>query len=288
MQVSTHRAYKATGLSRSRHYYQSRKDDAALIGALQQHVEAHPTHGFPKAFAYLRREGHLWNHKRVHRVYTLLHLNIRRKGKRRLPERVKQPITKMAGINMGWSIDFMSDSLISGRKFRTFNVLDDFNREVLAIEIAVSLPSSRVIRTLEQITEWRGKPERIRMDNGPEFISKEFELWCLAKDIKLLYIQPGKPMQNALVERLNGTYRRDILDAYVFYNLEDVRELTEEWIEEYNERRPHEALNNLTPREYLLKYGQLALERTQGSVVTVDHIPTDSTTNNKIFLNEKV
>ena len=250
MQVSVHRAYKASGLCRSRHYYQSRKDDTEVILALQTHIEQHPTHGFPKTFAYLRRQGNEWNHKRVYRVYTILNYNKRRKGKRRLPQRIKQVIEPMEKINQSWSIDFMSDSLVSGRKFRTFNVLDDFNREVLAIEIAVSLPAVRIIRVLDQIISWRGKPARIRMDNGPEFISNVFEIWCKNNGIELLYIQPGKPTQNSLIERLNGSYRRDVLDAYLFYELEEVKTLTQEWIEEYNERRPHESLKNKTPREW--------------------------------------
>jgi putative transposase len=250
MQVSVHRAYKASGLCRSRHYYQSRKDDTEVIQALQTHIEQHPTHGFPKTFAYLRRQGNEWNHKRVYRVYTILNYNKRRKGKRRLPQRIKQAIEPMEKINQSWSIDFMSDSLVSGRKFRTFNVLDDFNREVLAIEIAVSLPAVRIIRVLDQIISWRGKPARIRMDNGPEFISNVFEAWCKDREIELLYIQPGKPTQNSLIERLNGSYRRDVLDAYLFYELDEVRALTQEWIEEYNERRPHESLKNKTPKEW--------------------------------------
>jgi len=250
LRVSVHRAYKASGLSRSRHYYKSRRNDTEVIHALQIHIEKHPTHGFPKTFAYLRREGKVWNHKRVYRVYTLLHYNKRRKGKRRLPQRIKQAIEPMMQINQSWSIDFMSDSLISGRKFRTFNVLDDFNREVLAIEIAVSLPAVRIIRVLDQVIQWRGKPSRIRMDNGPEFISKDFEMWCKDNGIDLLYIQPGKPTQNSLIERLNGSYRRDVLDAYLFYELDEVKALTKEWIEEYNERRPHESLKNKTPKEW--------------------------------------
>jgi putative transposase len=221
-----------------------------VILALQTHIEQHPTHGFPKTFAYLRRQGNEWNHKRVYRVYTILNYNKRRKGKRRLPQRIKQVIEPMEKINQSWSIDFMSDSLVSGRKFRTFNVLDDFNREVLAIEIAVSLPAVRIIRVLDQIISWRGKPARIRMDNGPEFISNAFEIWCKNYGIELLYIQPGKPTQNSLIERLNGSYRRDVLDAYLFYELDEVKALTQEWIEEYNERRPHESLKNKTPREW--------------------------------------
>jgi len=250
LQVSVHRAYKATGLSRARHYYKSRRNDSEVIEALQNHIERHPTHGFPKTFAYLRRAGKAWNHKKVYRVYTLLRYNKRRKGKRRLPQRIKQPMVELTQINECWSIDFMSDSLASGRKFRTFNVIDDYSREVLAVEISTSLPSVRVIRILDEIVSWRGKPKRIRMDNGPEFISKDFEIWCKTNEIEQVHTQPGKPTQNSLIERLNGSYRTDILDAYLFFDLEEVRLLTDEWIEEYNERRPHQSLQNKTPKEW--------------------------------------
>lgn len=267
---SVRRACKLLQASRSVCYYQSQKDDNAVMNALQQHVEKHPTHGFPKTFAYLQRAGYGWNHKRVHRVYTELKLNIRRKHKRRLPARVKQPLEQTNAVNQCWSIDFMQDSLLTGRKFRTFNVLDDYNREALAVEIDISLPSSRVIRTLEHIIAERGTPQKIRMDNGPEFISKEFELWCSKHQIKLQYIQPGKPMQNGLIERFNGTYRRDILDAYVFDELWQVKQLTEEWMHEYNHKRPHESLSNKTPCELgLLKCGQLPTTQYPADLTTV-------------------
>jgi putative transposase len=257
-QYSVQRACSVVGVPRSIYYYTSRRDDSQIIDALQQHVAKHYTHGFPKTFAYLRKAGFCWNHKRVHRVYKELKLNLRRKGKRRLPARVKQPLHQPTAINQSWSIDFMHDRLINGRAFRTFNAMDDYNREILAIEIDTSLTASRVIRTLEQVIAYRGKPQQIRMDNGPEFISHQFELWCREKQIKLQYIQPGKPMQNGFIERFNGTYRRDILDAYLFEELWQVKQLTAEFIEEYNERRPHKSLNDLTPHEYLLKYGQLS------------------------------
>ena len=241
-----------TNLPRSQYYYRSRKDDKPVVLALQGLAEQHPTYGFRKLFAYLRRGGHSWNHKRVYRVYRLLKLNKRRKGKRRLPQRVKQPLEQQTQINRSWSMDFMSDSLVCGRKFRTFNVIDDFNREALAIEIDTSLPSKRIIRLLDQLIEEKGKPATIRVDNGPEFTSKEFELWCKDNQIQIRYIQPGRPMQNGFIERFNGTYRRDVLDAYVFFELYEVRDLTEKWKDEYNNRRPHEALQNMTPNEWKL------------------------------------
>lgn len=147
-------------------------------------------------------------------------------------------------------MDFMSDGLASGNKFRTLNVIDDCNREALAIEIATSITAKRVTRTLEQLIDWRGKPAAIRVDNGTEFTSADFTGWCKKEDIQIQYTQPGKPMQNGFIERFNGSYRREILDAYLFFDLEEVRALTIQWMEEYNTRRPHEALGNLTPSEW--------------------------------------
>ena len=147
----------------------------------------------------------------------------------------------------------MSDSLTGNRKFRTFNVIDDCTREVLAIEVDTSLTSKRIIRTLERVIEMRGKPKTVRTDNGPEFTSKDFELWCNQTGIQIQFIQPGKPMQNGYVERFNRLYREAVLDAYMFFELDQVRELTFEYIQEFNQRRPHEALDNLTPEEWKYK-----------------------------------
>jgi putative transposase len=243
------RACKIVSLPRSQFYYSSKKDDTAVIEALEELAFKHPSYGFRKLFAYLRRSGRLWNHKKVYRVYKLLKLNKKRKGKRRLPARIKQPLEQQTDINKSWSMDFMSDSMVGNRKFRTFNVMDDCTREVLAIEIDTSLSSKRIIRTLERIIDQRGVPVTVRTDNGPEFTSYEFEGWCRDKQINIQFIQPGKPMQNGYIERFNRLYREAVLDAYLFFELDQVRLLTQEWMEEYNQRRPHEALNNLTPEE---------------------------------------
>jgi putative transposase len=221
-----------------------------VIAALQQLAEAHPTYGFRKLFSYLRRSGRFWNHKRVYRIYRKLKMNKRRKGKRRLPQRIKHPLQQPSLINQSWSMDFMSDTLVNGRKFRTLNIIDDCSREALAIEIDTSLSSKRVIRTLEQVIDWRGKPKVIRVDNGPEYTAKDFEWWCRERQITIQFIQPGRPMQNGFIERFNGTYRKEILDAYVFFELSEVRALTAQWMEEYNTRRPHEGLANFTPHEW--------------------------------------
>jgi putative transposase len=191
--------------------------------------------------------------KKVYRVYKLLKLNRKRKGKRRLPGRVKQPLVKQEQINQSWSMDFMSDSMVNGRRFRTFNLIDDCTREVLAIEIDTSLSSKRIIRILERVILERGKPNIIRTDNGPEFTSKELELWAKDNEIQIQFIQPGRPMQNGYIEQFNRIYRECILDAYLLFELDQVRQLTEEWMDEYNNRCPHESLNNLTHNEWKMK-----------------------------------
>jgi len=183
-------------------------------------------------------------------VYRALALHLKRKPKKRLPVRTAQALAVPGRANQTWSLDFMSDALSNGRAFRTLNVIDDYNREALWIEVDTSLPAERVVRVLEQLLLWRDKPTHIRMDNGPELISQRLERWAQAKDIDLLHIQPGKPAQNAYIERFNRTYREDILDAYLFDDLEEVRTITERWLEDYNTIRPHEALQGLPPRQF--------------------------------------
>lgn len=234
-------------LSRSVYHYRSHRDDQLVIDKLQVMAEQRPTEGFWKMYYRIRKEGLLWNHKRIHRVYKVLKFNIKRKGKRRLPARILRPLEAVQSINTSWSMDFMTDSLLSGRKFRTLNLMDDYNREALAIEVDISLPAERVIRVLEQVTEWRGRPARIRVDNGPEFISTALGLWCEGNGINLQFIQPGKPTQNAYIERFNGSFRRDVLDAYLFEDISQIRTLAEEWMEDYNNHRPHDALNGRSP-----------------------------------------
>lgn len=226
------------------------RDDSSLIDALNQLVQKHPSIGFWKCYYRLRRKGLACNHKKLYRVYTMLKLNIRRRTKRRIPQRIKQPLVVPQGLNKAWSMDFMTDSLVDGRRFRLLNIMDDYNRESLAIEADTSLPAARVIRVLERLVEFRGAPDSIRVDNGPEFISDRLQGWCEYHGIRLQFIQPGKPVQNAFIERKNGSMRKELLDAYLFYSLEDVRVLAEQWRHDYNHERPHESLGNVPPAEY--------------------------------------
>lgn len=145
----------------------------------------------------------------------------------------------------------MSDALWSGQRFRTFNLVDDYNREALTIEVDRSLPAGRVVRALDRAAAWRGYPKKLRVDNGPELTSVRLADWADDNDVKLEFTEPGRPMQNGFVERFNRTYRTEVLDLYIFKKLKEVQEITDNWVIEYNEERPHESLGNLTPKEYL-------------------------------------
>lgn len=253
--MSMRQACSAIQLSRSVYRYTPRpRDDSSVIETLFELADKYPRYGFGKLFAVLRRQGHNWNHKRVYRVYCLLKMSLSRKGKKRLPSRNPQPLAVPPGANVCWSVDFVNDALVSGQRFRTFNVLDDFSRECLAIEVDINLPAARITRVLDRIVAWRGVPEKMRMDNGPELISITMANWAEEHGVELEFIQPGKPTQNSYIERFNKTYRTEVLDFYVFSTLTEVRNITESWIREYNEERPHEALGNMTPAEHLNAY----------------------------------
>jgi len=252
-QVSERRACRVLAQRRSVYRYQPLPHrDGEIIKLLLELAHARPEQGFGKLFPRLRALGHRWNHKRVYRVYCSLKLNKQRKGKKRLPTRCPAPLVVSEAMNECWSADFMSDALWGERRFRTFNVVDDFNRELLAIEVDFNLPAARVVRTLDRIAATRGYPLKLRLDNGPEFVSVALADWAEQHGVHLEFIKPGKPMQNGFIERFNRSYREAVLDMFVFQSLSEVREQTEKWLKEYNEERPHESLGNLTPREYLL------------------------------------
>lgn len=242
------------GISESCYRYQPRLSDenAEIEDWLLRLTHNQRNWGFGLCFLYLRNvKGFYWNHKRVYRIYRELELNLRIKPKKRLVREKPQPLVVPAAINDSWSMDFMHDQLSDGRSFRLLNVIDDFNREGLGIEVDLSLPSERVTRTLDRIIEWRGKPATIRCDNGPEYISAVLATWAERHEIGLAFIQPGKPQQNAYVERYNRTVRYDWLAQYLFDSIDDVQEYATRWLWSYNHERPNMALGGITPQQKL-------------------------------------
>lgn len=247
-------ACDTVNLNRCTYRYPVRKsEDDQIVHELRQLAQQPPRWGCGKMTHYLKNQGHGWNHKRIRRVYRDLALNLHRKPKKRLAARTAQTLVVPERSNHTWSLDFMSDSLANGRTFRTLNVIDDFNREALWIEVDTSLPAERVVIVLERLVRERALPQQIRMDNGPELISQRLESWAQEQQVELLHIQPGKPAQNAYIERFNRTFREDVLEAYLFSSLEEVRQIVEPWIENYNGVRPHEALQGLSPYQFKLQ-----------------------------------
>jgi putative transposase len=248
--LSVQRSCRCVGMSRAA-FYKTPADsairDADVIKELNETIERHAHWGFWKCFRALRRRGYAWNHKRVYRVYCELRLNQKRRAKRRLPQRIRQPLLVPQQPNQVWSADFVSDALYAGKRFRTFNVIDDFNRECLVVGIDTSITGKRLI-------DERGLPDVLRTDNGPEFLCDEFVAWAEANGMLIKYIQPGEPNQNAYIERFNRTYREEVLNLYLFSSLTEVREITYWWMIDYNEKRPHDSLGNLTPFEAMQRY----------------------------------
>jgi len=235
-------------------YYQSKQSDAEVIEKLGELAEQRPNRGFDNYYGRIRNSGLVWNRKRVLRIYRLMGLTRRRKVKKRLPMREKEPLEQPKSLNISWSADFMSDSMENGRQIRIFNIIDDFNREALWIDPGYSYPSQHVVRALEIVSVDRKLPHQIRVDNGPEFLSKTFLNYCNKNGITIKYIQPGKPTQNAYVERFNRLFREDVLDAYIFSSMEQVRIQIDEFKEDYNQNHPHKSLGGKPPCQFKYLY----------------------------------
>jgi len=247
-------AYVAFGISESCYRYDARlsNENVEITDWLLRLTTTHKRWGFGLCFLYLRNvKGFGWNHKRVYRIYRELELNLRIKPRRRIKRDHPGELDVPKAKNQVWSMDFMSDQLVDGRHLRTFNVIDDYNREGLGIEVDLSLPSSRVTRALDQIIEWRGKPAALRCDNGPEYINQTLVSWANKHRITLLYIQPGKPTQNAYIERFNRTARHEWLDMHQFESIAHAQLLATQWLWHYNNERPHTAIGGIPPRQLL-------------------------------------
>jgi putative transposase len=252
--VPVQRACRMVRLSRAAYYRPpvlANRRDAAVIAVLTDVVARYPRWGFWKLFDRMRTEGRPWNHKHVHRVYCALRLNLPRRTTRRVPKRLRQPLSAPPVLNQTWAMDFMTETLYDARRVRLLTMIDEGNREGLDIVAGVSLPSRRVIRVLDALVVVHGCPSAIRVDNGPEFTAQPFVDWCTAHGVAIHYIQPGKPDQNAYIERFNRTYRTEVLNAYLFESVAELQAITDAWLTVYNQERPHDSLGRVPPLTFL-------------------------------------
>ena len=251
-EVSERRGCAALRLNRASHRYRTiRNDQAMLRGRIRELAAARVRYGYYRIYILLRREGWKINHKRVYRLYRMEGLSMRLKRPRRHVMAAHRQNRPAAGaINENWSMDFVSDALFDGRRIRALTVVDDFSRESLAIEVGQSITGEQVVAVMNRLTAVRGVPQRIRVDNGPEFVSRALDQWAYLNQVILDFSRPGKPTDNATVESFNGRLRDECLNTNWFLSLDDARHKIEAWREHYNESRPHTSLGYVPPREF--------------------------------------
>ena len=253
--VSQRRACRLIGCNRkSARHVSVRPSDTALREAMTQLAEQKPAWGYRMLHGALRLDGWMLNHKKAYRLYREEQLGLKRKHKRRLKCEKRGAARPVTAPNERWSMDFIHDRLSDGRSFRTLNLTDAFTRQCLAQEVDTSLTAKRVVRVLEAVKETRGVPQTIRVDNGSEFRSKALDLWAYKNQVKLEFIEPGKPTQNGQIESFNGRFRAECLDQEWFTSLQEAREMIEAWGLGYNSQRPHSSLSYLPPDVWTQKY----------------------------------
>ena len=249
--VSQRRSCALIGIDRASCRYVGRRriEDEVLRRRMMELVKSRPRWGYRRLYEVLRRE-QVVNHKRVHRIYKLEAMQLRRRRRKRVAATKRVPLAVPSRPNERWSMDFVSDTLASGRVFRTLNIVDDFTRECVAIEVDHSLPGLRVAQVLERLAATRGLPRTIVMDNGPEFAGRALDAWAYRRGLRLHFIEPGKPVQNAFIESFNGKFRDECLNEHWFISLLDARHTIEIYRRDYNSCRPHSSLGGLTPEEF--------------------------------------
>lgn len=249
-EVSERRSCQLIGLARSSKRYVSRRaSDETLREALKKVAAERPRYGYKRLCRRLQKTGWKVNHKKIHRIYREEGLQVRKRRRNKLVRRRQEVVTPIRP-NQRWSMDFTADQLADGRRFRTLNIIDDFTREALEIEVDHSLPGRRVARALDRIAELRGCPESIVCDNGPEFVGRALEMWAMNRKVRVDFIQPGKPVQNCFVESFNGRFRDECLNENWFVSLEDARRIISNWKDDYNNEREHGSLGGMTPSEF--------------------------------------
>ncbi len=249
--VSVRRSCGLMRIRRSSFYYQAvPRDDEPLRVAIRTVAQKRRRWGSPRVVVQLHRDGWKDNHKRIERLYRAEGLQVRRRNRKRISRGEREPLEQPRGMNQLWAMDFVNDAMINGRKLKVLGIIDCFNRECLALLPDTSIAGVRVARTLEELGASRGYPGQIMMDNGPEFTGSALDAWAYSREVKLHFIQPGKPSQNGYIESFNGKFRDECLNESWFLNLPDARSVIEAWRRDYNECRPHSALDNLTPVEF--------------------------------------
>lgn len=254
--LSQRRACGLVSVSRTVMHYAPRSNalNDRLRRRLKELAEKHRRYGHIRLYILLRREGLVVNHKRTERLYRAEGLSLRIRRRRKFAAVVRNPLPPAVRPHERWAMDFIQDSIAGGRKFRTLSVVDTYSRECLTVETDTSLPGHRAVRVLERLGELKGLPESIRVDNGPEFISKALNEWAYRKGVKLDFIRPGKPVENAYVESFHSRFRDECLNEHYFLGLQEAKDVIEMWRLEYNGFRPHSALNYQTPKEFLERY----------------------------------
>ena len=249
--LSERKACQLTGISPSVYRYRSQRcDDGDLRLRMRELAGERKRFGSPRLHIMLKREGLVVNHKRTERIYSEQGLALRRKRRRKGAARARETIPSPVRSNQRWSMDFVSDSTVTGRRFRALAIVDDYSRECPAIEVDTSLGGARVVGVLERLAETRRLPEVITIDNGPEFAGKVMDEWAYRMGVKLNFIRPGKPVENAFAESFNGRLRDECLNTNWFMSVRHAREVIESWRQDYNEVRPHSSLKGRTPREF--------------------------------------
>jgi putative transposase len=281
--VSQRTACRFLGYARSAIRYQTVRPDRTVERERLKELAAERTRwGYRFLHRLLRREGFRHNWKLTYRLYREEGLHVQRRRKRRRAVRVRVPRPSVETANQRWSMDFVSDTFSSGRRFRALTVVDDHTRECPVIEVDTSLPAMRVIEVLEQLRISRGLPQQIVVDNGPEFRSRALDQWAYARNVELVFIEPGKPVQNAFIESFNGTFRFECLDAHWFRNLADARHIVESWRRDYNEVRPHSSLGSSTPAEYAVQQSSVASRAFGASALDLPRVGEGITSHIKV------
>jgi putative transposase len=250
-QMSTRRACRALGFARSSFFYRPKAVPTDLVERLRALAAQYPRYGYRFLHDHLRREGFLVNHKRIYRLYRAEGLLLRRKKRKRIAAALRRPLPRPTRLNEIWAMDFVHDLIWEGRRFKILAIIDIFTRECLALVVDTSIGGARVAQVLAELVAERGSaPLAIMVDNGPEFAGKVLDRWAYQAGVKLQFIRPGKPIENAFVESFNGKLRGECLNQHWFIDLAHARQVIEAWRIEFNEVRPHSSLDGMTPKEY--------------------------------------